>query len=45
MLLPIENTAIQFQTNMSGMINMNWLKSFAMIFLKILILNLTKKIF
>ena len=28
MLLPIENTALQFQTNMSGMINMNWLKSF-----------------
>ena len=28
MLLPIENTALQFQTNMSGMINMNWLMSF-----------------
>ena len=28
MLLPIENSALQFQTNMSGMINMNWLMSF-----------------
>ncbi|MBD1148033.1 carbohydrate kinase [Pelagibacterales bacterium SAG-MED31] len=28
MLLPIEKTALQFQTNMSGMININWLMSF-----------------
>ena len=28
MLLPIENTALQFQTNMSGMMNVNWLISF-----------------
>ena len=28
MLLPIKNSALQFQTNMSGMINMNWLMSF-----------------
>ena len=27
MLLPIDNTAIQFQTNMSGMINIDWLKN------------------
>ena len=27
MLLPIENTALQLQTNMSGMMNVNWLIS------------------
>ena len=45
MLLPIENTALQFQTNMSGMINMNWLMSFVSDIFKDFNIEFNEKIF